>query len=244
VAQDGDEWRAPVNKVFFLFILQRCQYLDYAASDGRMTDDYEFKIYCNGFDQRVARQQLCKHGTLRNNRGSCVFYVVRAKSLYYGKKPTIWTQTHPSDRVLPLNSIRTQLQTSLKLRNLNDNNGHLEFYRTDTTGEKSKPSTPLHHLRIFKKRVNIKQQSVWVHHQMIPFHALRNTLNLMSNLKQKLLHRTLHLKIHSRFLRSNKTHKLQQHQKTRLHGKERRNSPQLSLHQKSTASMFWKISNN
>jgi hypothetical protein len=27
--------------------------------------------YCNGFDQGVARQQLCKHGTLRNNR-SCI----------------------------------------------------------------------------------------------------------------------------------------------------------------------------
>jgi hypothetical protein len=25
-------------------------------------------MYCNGFDQRVSRQQLCKHGTLRNNR--------------------------------------------------------------------------------------------------------------------------------------------------------------------------------
>jgi hypothetical protein len=29
-------------------------------------------IYCNGFDQRVARQQLCKHAPTRNNRGSCI----------------------------------------------------------------------------------------------------------------------------------------------------------------------------
>jgi hypothetical protein len=29
--------------------------------------------YCKGFDQHVARQQLCKHGSTRNNRGSCVF---------------------------------------------------------------------------------------------------------------------------------------------------------------------------
>jgi hypothetical protein len=29
-------------------------------------------IYCNGFDQRVARQQLCKHGPTRNN-GEPVF---------------------------------------------------------------------------------------------------------------------------------------------------------------------------
>jgi hypothetical protein len=47
-------------------------------------------VYCNGFDQRVARQQLSKHGPTRNNEGSCVFcgdvinntdclfYVVRA----------------------------------------------------------------------------------------------------------------------------------------------------------------------
>jgi hypothetical protein len=29
--------------------------------------------YCNGFDQHVARQQLCKHGPTHNNRGSGVF---------------------------------------------------------------------------------------------------------------------------------------------------------------------------
>jgi hypothetical protein len=33
----------------------------------------------NGFDQRVARQELCKLSTLHNNRGSCVFYVIRTK---------------------------------------------------------------------------------------------------------------------------------------------------------------------
>jgi hypothetical protein len=32
-------------------------------------------IYCNGFDQRVARQQLCKHGPTRNSRRSCVLHV-------------------------------------------------------------------------------------------------------------------------------------------------------------------------
>jgi hypothetical protein len=29
--------------------------------------------YCNGFDQRVVTQQLCKHGPTRNNRWGCVF---------------------------------------------------------------------------------------------------------------------------------------------------------------------------
>jgi hypothetical protein len=29
------------------------------------------QMYCNGFDQHVARQQLCKHGPTCNNRGSC-----------------------------------------------------------------------------------------------------------------------------------------------------------------------------
>jgi hypothetical protein len=40
---------------------------------------YSFhRKYHNGFDQRVARQQLCKHGPTCNNTGGCVFYVVRA----------------------------------------------------------------------------------------------------------------------------------------------------------------------
>jgi hypothetical protein len=30
---------------------------------------------CNGFYQRVVRQQLCKHSRTCNNRGSCVFNV-------------------------------------------------------------------------------------------------------------------------------------------------------------------------
>jgi hypothetical protein len=47
----------------------------------------------------------------------------------------------------------------------------------------------------------------------------------MSNLKQTLLHRNLHLKIHSQFFRPNKTHRLPQRQKSQLRGKERRNSP-------------------
>jgi hypothetical protein len=32
-----------------------------------------FIAFCNEFDQRVAREQLCKNGLIRNNRGSCVF---------------------------------------------------------------------------------------------------------------------------------------------------------------------------
>jgi hypothetical protein len=36
-----------------------------------------FISYRNGFDQRVARQQLCKHDPTRNNRWGCVFHVVR-----------------------------------------------------------------------------------------------------------------------------------------------------------------------
>jgi hypothetical protein len=31
--------------------------------------------YCNGFHERVARLQLCKHGPTRNDRGNCVFQV-------------------------------------------------------------------------------------------------------------------------------------------------------------------------
>jgi hypothetical protein len=31
--------------------------------------------HCNGFDQRVVTQELCKHGPTRNNRGGCVFHV-------------------------------------------------------------------------------------------------------------------------------------------------------------------------
>jgi hypothetical protein len=34
--------------------------------------------YCNGFEQRIARQQLCKHNPTRNIRWGSVFYVVRA----------------------------------------------------------------------------------------------------------------------------------------------------------------------
>jgi hypothetical protein len=33
--------------------------------------------YCNGFDQRVARQQLCKHGPTYSYRWDSVFYVIR-----------------------------------------------------------------------------------------------------------------------------------------------------------------------
>jgi hypothetical protein len=44
-----------------------------------LSNVHQFIKYSNGFDQRVARQQLCKHGPTRNNRWGCNFYVVRAK---------------------------------------------------------------------------------------------------------------------------------------------------------------------
>jgi hypothetical protein len=39
--------------------------------------------HCNGFDQGIAKQQLGKHVTHVpcNNRGSCVYYVVRAEAI-------------------------------------------------------------------------------------------------------------------------------------------------------------------
>jgi hypothetical protein len=37
--------------------------------------------YCNGFDQRVARQQLYKHGPPHNSGGTCVFYVVTSSTI-------------------------------------------------------------------------------------------------------------------------------------------------------------------
>jgi hypothetical protein len=37
------------------------------------------RIYCDRFDQQVARQQLCKHSPTRNNRLGCVFYAVLAE---------------------------------------------------------------------------------------------------------------------------------------------------------------------
>jgi hypothetical protein len=33
------------------------------------------EAYCNGFDQRFARQQHCKHGPTCNSRGGCFFRV-------------------------------------------------------------------------------------------------------------------------------------------------------------------------
>jgi hypothetical protein len=44
--------------------------------------------YCNGFNQRVARQQLCKHGPTHNKWGF-VSYVVRAEQRWKNgiKKP-------------------------------------------------------------------------------------------------------------------------------------------------------------
>jgi hypothetical protein len=34
-----------------------------------------YLLYGNGFDQRIARQQLSKHGPTCNSRGGCVFRV-------------------------------------------------------------------------------------------------------------------------------------------------------------------------
>jgi hypothetical protein len=42
--------------------------------------DISSKIYCNGFDQRVARQQLCKHRPTRNSRWGCESYFVRTSA--------------------------------------------------------------------------------------------------------------------------------------------------------------------
>jgi hypothetical protein len=39
----------------------------------------QWNVFINRFDQRVARQQLCKHGSTPNKRWGCVFYVVRAE---------------------------------------------------------------------------------------------------------------------------------------------------------------------
>jgi hypothetical protein len=49
----------------------------YVKECGTYRNHFFFKElnYCNGFDRRIARQQLCKHGPTRNNRGSCVVRV-------------------------------------------------------------------------------------------------------------------------------------------------------------------------
>jgi hypothetical protein len=50
--------------------------------------------YCNGFDQRVARQQLCKHGPTCNNGWGCVFYVARATPVLVTDR---WTRSLTRD---------------------------------------------------------------------------------------------------------------------------------------------------
>jgi hypothetical protein len=35
----------------------------------------QYRVYYNRFDQRIARQQLCKHSSTCDNRGGCVFFV-------------------------------------------------------------------------------------------------------------------------------------------------------------------------
>jgi hypothetical protein len=49
------------------------KYSDRGGSRFRLCPNIVHYIYFNGFDQRLARQQLCKHSPTRNNRGSCVF---------------------------------------------------------------------------------------------------------------------------------------------------------------------------
>jgi hypothetical protein len=50
-------------------------------------------IYCNRFDQRIDMEQPCKHGPTRNNRGSCVFCIVRAKQRWNnGVMQTVFKQ--------------------------------------------------------------------------------------------------------------------------------------------------------
>jgi hypothetical protein len=146
------------------------------------------------------------------------------KSVQSGKKPTIWSHNGPSDRVNPLASTRTE-QTSLKLSNLQDvNRRHPGIYRTSTMKEKwNRGHFP-----------NIPDTQETSEHQTgklmstasnDSFSQPQKYATSDENFKPKLLHRTLHLKIHSRFFRPNTTHRLSQHQKSQLHDKERRNSP-------------------
>jgi hypothetical protein len=53
-------------------------------------------ICCNGFYQRVARQQLCKHGPTRNNRGSCVPRVCGDVTRVYSDHVTCFLQIQPT----------------------------------------------------------------------------------------------------------------------------------------------------
>jgi hypothetical protein len=61
---------------------------NYLTNEDEITQVYEYiyKVYCNGFDQRVARQQLCTHGPTGNNRRSSVF----CKSDRRANRPITW----------------------------------------------------------------------------------------------------------------------------------------------------------
>jgi hypothetical protein len=39
-----------------------------SAEGSKVNRNPQATRYCNGFDQRVARQRLCKHGPTRNNK--------------------------------------------------------------------------------------------------------------------------------------------------------------------------------
>jgi hypothetical protein len=49
-----------------------CDYGD-TGNENLIITAFEIYSYFKGFDQHVARQQLCKHGPTCNNKGSCVF---------------------------------------------------------------------------------------------------------------------------------------------------------------------------
>jgi hypothetical protein len=71
----GIVWRdaSPQERISFLYFCVG-EYVTHVRS---VMDIYWIKYY-NLFDQRVARQHLCKHGPTCNNRWGCVFCVFRA----------------------------------------------------------------------------------------------------------------------------------------------------------------------
>jgi hypothetical protein len=82
-------------------------------------------ICCNGFYQRVAREQLCKHGPMRNSRWGCVFYVVRTEQLWnngvmqpvckqqLGKQTSAWAVTSATiETVFSMGSVQSAYKRS------------------------------------------------------------------------------------------------------------------------------------
>jgi hypothetical protein len=66
--------------------------------------------YCNRFDQRVARQQLCKHSPTHNNRWGCVLYVRAEQRWNNGVMQPVskqWLGKHTSTLVVTSATIET-----------------------------------------------------------------------------------------------------------------------------------------